>query len=272
MECSGIRALSGGDISQCFQVCTHDGYFVVKTNTHQLAVAMFEAERKALMHLGKMSPIVTPQVYTTGQTRDHAYLLMEFIEAKKGNEEDYRRLGGVLAQMHSGESEFFGWEEDNFIATLVQNNTGNSNWGEFFYRQRLLPQFELAASHKRWPKEAIPAGGQVIQRIEELSGKVKPALLHGDLWAGNHLIREDGVAVLIDPASYYGHSEVDMAMSRLFGGYPDSFYQAYYERAGGQPNYDLQEIYQLYFLLVHLNLFGASYYQSVKRIVDRYFP
>ncbi|MEN8799516.1 MAG: fructosamine kinase family protein, partial [Flavobacteriaceae bacterium] len=102
--------------------------------------------------------------------------------------------------------------------------------------------------------------------------KVKPSLLHGDLWAGNYLISSEGEPYLIDPATYFGHSEIDIAMSRLFGGFQDSFYQAYEEVLPSEgPVDDRIRVYQLYYLLVHLNLFGGSYYSGVKAILKSYF-
>ena len=143
---------------------------------------------------------------------------------------------------------------------------------DFYIDERLLPQFDLAQSKGLLRSNEIPDKEIMKGNLNDLIKVVKPSLLHGDLWGGNFLIGKDGTPYLIDPAVYYGHHEVDIAMSKLFGGFGSAFYSAYYEvfPESSRIN-DRIEIYQLYYLLVHLNIFGSSYYGSVKQILNKYF-
>ena len=199
--------------------------------------------------------------------------MLEFIESKEPDSGDFERLGQQLAELHlvSQDSEF-GGPHDNFIGHLPQSNTMESSWVTFYVEQRLLPQMQLACKKGLLNKETIPLMENLIEVCNTIMGKVTPSLLHGDLWGGNFLIASDGTPVLIDPSTYVGHSEVDLAMSRLFGGFGSSFYAAYHEQIKPQPRQkDLMEMYQLYYLLVHLNLFGGSYKNSVLSIINKYF-
>ena len=181
-------------------------------------------------------------------------------------------MGEALASMHQQSQADFGWKQDNFIGSLVQVNHPNTDWAHFYWHQRLKPQMTMALEAGLLPANEIPEPEIGIQKLASHFTGIVPSLLHGDLWGGNYLIRSDGTPYLIDPAVYYGHYEVDLAMSRLFGGFGESFYKAhakiFAEESGWQ---DRVKIYQLYYLLVHLNLFGSSYYSPVSKILRRYF-
>ena len=183
-------------------------------------------------------------------------------------------MGGTqLAKLHLNHKAKFGFTSDNFIGSLPQSNKQYSDWANFYWHERIAPQLKLAKQNNLLHASKIISEQTAIAVFEELLGKdVKPTLLHGDLWAGNYLIATDGTPYLIDPATYWGHSMVDIAMSKLFGGFGNEFYTAYHEIIPKTDNYNAQiDLYQLYFLLVHLNLFGRSYYGSVSSILKHYF-
>ena len=174
--------------------------------------------------------------------------------------------------MHQHTSDTFGLDQDNFIGRLPQRNTRHKNWTDFYTYERLWPQLELAKRKGLLKDNEYPKSEHIKNQLNYLFENVKPTLLHGDLWSGNYLISKDGTPYLIDPAAYFGHHEIDIAMSKLFGGFGDTFYSAYLNHVPTDKFTSARiEIYQLYYLLVHLNMFGNSYYGSVISILKTYF-
>lgn len=268
-----VSPVSGGDISRAHSVETsHTGYFV-KSSSGRHAPAMYEAEAKGLQQLKATKTIEVPEVYKSGNIDGVSYLVMEFVTSKQPSERDFEHLGRQLAQLHLAETDpQFGNDYDNFIGSLPQSNRQHKDWATFYTEERLVPQLKMAVELKLLSEKQLPATENMLKTCQNLFGQVTPSLLHGDLWGGNYLISIDGVPYLIDPAVYIGHSEVDLAMSRLFGGFGTSFYESYHDIIPPHENQkELNDIYQLYYLLVHLNLFGSSYRGSVLRILQRYF-
>lgn len=234
---------------------------------------MFLAEKEGLEAIANTKTIATPNILLCEKLKVGGLLVMEYIEPKNPTPKDMQLLGHHLAFLYNFNiSESFGWKANNFIGNLQQSNKKHINWAEFYVQERLLPQLKMAQDSKLLLSNEIPSETQLLKTCENLFPEVKPSLLHGDLWGGNYLISQDGVPYLIDPAVYYGHHEVDISMSRLFGGFGNSFYNAYWEHYPSQPQVkERAEIYQLYYLLVHMNLFGKSYYSSVSAILKKYF-
>ena len=264
--------VGGGDISKAYRVTTRSDVFFCKVQMKSMAYDMFQAERIGLDAIRSTGVIYAPQVYYCEKWGDGAVLIMEHIETKMPTESEYAKFGSQLALLHQQSNDLFGWSSDNYIGSLPQSNNNEVDWASFYVRERLLPQLKLALEQNMLSEGEIPRVEKMKEVLGELFAGVKPALLHGDLWSGNYLISKDGKAYLIDPAVYYGHSEVDIAMTRLFGGFSPVFYNAY-ERNIPLDNLseDRIRVYQLYYLLVHLNLFGRSYYSGVKAILKSYF-
>lgn len=234
---------------------------------------MFQTEKSGLETISKSNTIATPRILLCEKLEKGGFILMEYIEPKRPNSKEMELFGHQLAALHKiQESKTFGWETDNFIGSLPQSNRKHLTWAEFYTQERLIPQIRLAKESRKLGASEIPSEGELRKSCENFFYKIKPSLLHGDLWSGNYLISENSAPYLIDPATYFGHSEVDIAMTRLFGGFDASFYSAYAENfpeVGGEK--ERRDIYQLYYLLVHLNLFGSSYAGSVKSILKTYF-
>ncbi|NMH86705.1 fructosamine kinase family protein [Flavivirga algicola] len=267
-----VFSVQGGDISKAYRIDTPKNSYFLKLNGAINAKKMFQSEAHGLQLIRKTSTIKTPKVLAYDTFEDTAFLLMEFIENKSPSSEDSKNLGLQLAALHKCTSEDFGLGQDNFIGSLAQSNTQHKTWLDFYIYERLLPQLELAQQKRLLSKNECPSIQKIEDVLESLFVDIKPALLHGDLWSGNYLISKDGTPYLIDPASYYGHYEVDIAMSKLFGGFDTSFYEAYFSNLKSDKNTSARiEIYQFYYLLVHLNLFGHSYYGSVFSILKKYF-
>lgn len=268
----GMSSVHGGDISTAYKIETATNAYFLKTNPASNALNMFEIEANGLNLIGNTQTIKTPKILACDSFENHAFLLMEFIESKSPSAKDFEHLGQQLARLHQCTSENFGLDTDNFIGSLPQSNTQHSNWCDFYIHERLRPQLKLAHQKHLLDSAETPSVQKMNNSLSPLFKNIKPALLHGDLWSGNYLISKDGTPYVIDPAVYFGHNEVDIAMSKLFGGFGESFYQSYAEIIPFSNETSARiDIYQLYYLLVHLNLFGNSYRNSVKTILDKYY-
>jgi fructosamine-3-kinase len=266
---SAMQPVGGGCINDAYRVTTSHGQFFIKTNSAKYP-QMFEAEAKGLQLLkGANAGIKVPDVI--GLYNDGALecLVLEWIPQGQATKQYWQALGEGLAQQHRGTANVFGLNHDNYIGSLSQINTPNPSWVDFYINCRLRPMFEMGIE---------PLGKELILHFEGLCAKLNhilpgepPALLHGDLWSGNIMTGENDEPVLFDPAVYYGHREVDIAMTLLFGGFDKEFYSAYNEAYPLQPGWQQRmEIYQLYYLLAHVNLFGSAYVGQVRRILVKY--
>jgi fructosamine-3-kinase len=271
-EIISVKPVSGGDISAAYRIDTAVGRYFLKVNDTPFAPEMFRAEREGLQAIEETKTIAVPHVHLADIADGQSFLLMDFVESKRPDTSDYQRLGTQLAELHRCTQLGFGYSSDNFIGRLPQNNRLHSGWAEFYWYERVFPQLQQAHKAGLIQSQMMPEEEKAIALFRNMFGEVKPSLLHGDLWGSNYLIATDGIPHLIDPAVYYGHSMVDIAMSRLFGGFGTAFYDAYHRIIPKPDHYDAQiELYQLYYLLVHLNLFGGGYYSSVASILRRYF-
>ena len=265
-------AVSGGDISAAFQLHTNVGDLFLKVNQNSSAYDMFKAEAHGLKEISRTKCIRVPEVVNVGEVDGFAYLLMESIESKHPDSEDLKKLGEQLAKLHLIHHETFGLSNNNYIGSLYQYNCESDNWLDFYSEQRLLTQYNLAREKGYLVDHETPGIEALKNGCRPFFDEIEPSLLHGDLWSGNYLIASNGEPVLIDPATYYGHSEIDIAMSLLFGGFGSKFYESYFQRIPKKEGFNERiDLYQLYYLLVHLNLFGTSYKSSVMRITNTYF-
>jgi len=266
-----ISTVSGGDIASVFKATTDQKTYLVKYQSSPTALSMLQAEERGLETIAKTKTIATPQLYGTHLFGEGALLLMDFIPSKGATPKDYEKLGKQLAQLHQCTAKNFGSTSDNYIGSLPQSNRQQEDWTTFYVEERLLPQLQLALTNNYLHAKEIPSKEAMMTYCAPLLQNVQPSLIHGDLWSGNYLIATDGTPYLIDPAVYYGHGEVDIAMSQLFGGFGPAFYEAYFATHPVKDKEAFQkrnDLYQLYYLLVHLNLFGRSYYRSVKDILQ----
>ena len=202
------------------------------------------------------------------------FLLLKYIESAKPVKDFWEDFAQNLASLHNADTKtfapHFGFFMDNYIGAKAQSNTPSPSWIKFFRDQRLEPQFKAASSYFDNKDKA-----QITKLLDHLEDFLiepeKPSLLHGDLWSGNVMCSTDGKAMLIDPACYVGHAEADLAMTELFGGFSQEFYKAYNDVRPLQPGYEnRRDLYNLYHLLNHLNMFGTAYLGPVKSIVAEY--
>jgi protein-ribulosamine 3-kinase len=275
VEVIETQFLSGGDISTAAQVFSSEGVFFVKWNhvgqTDPENVDMFEAEAHGLDLLRQTDALYVPPVIGYGQHLDKSYLILDYIDPGSPGPSYWETLGQSLAVLHSHTQPMFGLNFPNYIGSLPQTNTPTSNGIDFFFTHRLLPQAGMALYKGLLPKATYDALFRLRDRLPDLIPNERPALLHGDLWSGNVMVTEQGEPALIDPAVYYGFREADLAHTHLFGGFDQRFYDAYDEAFPLHDGFDERvAIYNLYPLLVHVNLFGSGYVSGVERVLKRF--
>lgn len=232
---------------------------------------MFESEARGLRLLGESAALHVPEVIAVGEDTDTTFLLLEFLDRGKTVPDFREDFGRRLGVLHRCTNDTFGLDHDNYMGSLPQNNSARKNYVEFFIANRLQPQLEMAITGKSINAQTAAAFERMYKRLPEIIPSEAPALVHGDLWSGNFMIGPDGKAWLIDPAVHYGHRETDIAMSKLFGGFDDAFYKAYHSEFPLEKGWEERvDIFNLYPLLVHVNLFGGGYVQQVEAIAGRF--
>jgi len=272
LKITSVVPVSGGDISTALKVTTERDRFFCKYQAGNEGYPMLKAEKEGLEALAGSGCIKTPEVILLTKMEEGGCLLLEYIESKGPVEKDMIQFGGQLAELHAVHAESFGWKSDNYIGSLPQYNAPDESWPGFYALSRLTPQLTLAEQKGFLSKNEIPSVETMEKVLQKICQASEPSLVHGDLWGGNYLIVQDGTPCLIDPSVSYSNPGIDIAMTRLFGGFSSSFYEAYREASKIPiPDQAETELYQLYYLLVHLNIFGASYGPSVRGIMRRYF-
>lgn len=274
------RPVSGGDINEAYRVRLTDGRTVfVKTNAGAHP-RMFQCEARGLAWLAEADCVRVPEVLAVSApdaeepTTGPHFLILEFLAPGRRARNYDESLGRGLAELHLAGADSFGLDHDNFIATLEQTNRAFASWSDFYGSCRLVPLAERAVTHGLAPQSWRQRFAKLAQCMatSELCGPPEPpARLHGDLWSGNVHTDDSGHPCLIDPAVYGGHREIDLAMLALFGGLDERVLDAYHERYPLATGWrERVPLYQLYPLLVHVNLFGSGYVASVERALARY--
>ena len=262
---------SGGCINNAVQLITNRGDFFIKWNESSDLEGMFQREAEGLDALRQPDGLSIPEVIGYGTVHERQFLVLEHLRSGHRQADYWEQLGRGLALQHQTHGEAYGFTTDNFIGRLPQSNTPTDRWVTFFIEQRLQVQAGLAFYDRRVDSAFLDRMHQLYDQLPGLLVDGPPALLHGDLWSGNVMVGRSGEPCLIDPAVYYGHPEIELAFTHLFGGFDDRFYAAYEEVAPLVPGFlDRLDLYNLYPLLVHLNLFGASYLSGVERILSRF--
>lgn len=262
--------VSAGNHNQGVRLESSEGLFFLKLNfDHEKNILHKEAE--GLETLRKSTFLKVPQTFGAGRIGDYNYLLSEFIPSGRYQLDYWENLGIGLAHLHLTHSKEFGLTDDNYIASLKQKNFQAESWVDFFIEHRLEPLIGKAYFDKLIPLEFLKKFQAIYSKLESVFPNEKPSLLHGDLWSGNVLCTSSGQPCLIDPAIYFGHREMDLAFSRLFGGFDSRFYESYDSILPLEPGFEgRMGIYNLYPLLVHLNLFGTAYLPGIERIIKRF--
>lgn len=262
--------LSGGCINQTIQVTTSEGSFFVKWN-ESMDEDFFECEAKGLILLKEAGEISIPEVIGYGRSGQKTYLILELLPFTYAKSSYWANFGASLARLHTHSQSEFGLHYPNYIGSLPQTNTAYTNGVDFFIECRLKPQVGLAVYNQLMPQTLYTKFQRLYTCLPDIIPNEKPALLHGDLWHGNVMIGKDGYACLIDPAVYYGNREAEIAFTYLFGGFEAEFYEAYQHMFPLAPGFEKRrDIYNLYPLLVHLNLFGSGYLSGIETTLEHF--
>ncbi|MCA2708456.1 MAG: fructosamine kinase family protein [Microcystis sp. M015S2] len=266
-EIEKSRPVSGGCINQGYAVSGNGLIYFVKINQANQE-AMFAAEALGLKQIHATKTIRVPEPICWGIADKSSYLVLEWLEFGGGDSQSWEKMGRNLAHLHQVSlSDRFGWHCNNTIGSTPQINTISNNWADFFAHQRIGYQLRLAKERGG----NFPDEDQVIPAISEILSQHQPhpSLVHGDLWSGNAAITVDGEPVILDPATYWGDREVDLAMTELFGGFPAAFYRGYNDVFPLDAGYQKRKtLYNLYHILNHFNLFGGGYASQANRMLQ----
>ncbi len=264
-----IDAVGGGCINQAYRIADDRQRFFVKINSAD-GLDMFAAEAEGLQEISRSNTLRVPRPVCRGQNGSYAWLVLEYLDlgAHSGSNPD--ALGYGLAALHRTQAAQFGWSRNNTIGSTPQINTRSDDWVSFWRTHRLGFQLHLAQENG-YCGRLQQLGERLFDNVGHFFAGYQPlpSLLHGDLWCGNYAYTRTEEAVLFDPAVYYGDRETDLAMTELFGGFPERFYSAYRHEYQLDSGYNTRKVlYNLYHILNHLNLFGGSYRQQAEQMMN----
>lgn len=262
--------VSGGCINNAVKATTDQGTYFIKSNDSTEA-DMFEKEALGLQLLQKAGALPVPEVISTGHIGNQYFIVLEHLIKSAPAADFWQSFGRKLAQLHLHSASKFGLDHHNYIGKLPQRNDQTVDWVDFFINHRLEVQLGLALYNEHIDRAFAQRFRQLYAMLPGIIPIEPPALLHGDLWSGNFMVGPKGQAYIFDPAVYYGHREMELAFTRLFGGFDPSFYHSYHELYPIAPGFEERiAIYNLYPLLVHVNLFGTSYLTGVETTLRQY--
>ena len=267
-----ISEVGGGCINSCFKITVNNGQsFFVKANSQSAFPSLLEKEQKGLAFISKQNAIRVPEVIDYHIKDDGQFLILEWIEPGDKNDSFWKMFGQQLAALHKIRSRHHGFAEDNYMGALQQSNVLSESWTDFFTHQRLEIQVQLAFKKGFLSPHHLNLFERLYKKLDSIFNEEDPSLLHGDLWSGNFIAAVNAEPVLIDPAVYFGHRNMDLGMTTLFGGFDQSFYDSYQYHFPLASNYrDQWAVCNLYPLLIHLNLFGAGYRHDIEATLKKF--
>lgn len=272
-EIQSFERQHGGSINDSFLLRTSSAKYFVKINRRRGLKDFFECECKGLEMLRHSSGLVVPEIVAMikAESESIELLVLDFLEEGKPSPNFWKNFGRDLADLHHNSSDYFGLEYDNYVGSLRQSNTTHEDWVNFFVHERLDVQYRLARSQHYLDEQFGKDLNRLYGRLEELIPKEPAALLHGDLWSGNYRVLGSGQAAIFDPAVYFGHREVDLAMMHLFGGFHRSLFDSYHEAFPLEEGWEERiDLFNLYPLLVHVNLFAGSYGSRARQVLKKF--
>ncbi len=261
----GLHHFGGGSINQTYKVITDKGAFFIKAHETAEIPRMFKMERNGLVVLAQSCSLDVAKPIGCCEIENYSFLIIEWIEQAPESPDFWSNLGEGIAELHLQTTKFFGLSEDNYFGSLLQSNNRLPNWGEFFVKNRLRPMVKQATENCFFDDKTIALFEKYYEIVERAYPVEKPSLLHGDLWRGNIMTNSHGLPCLIDPAIFYGHRELDIAMTQFVNVFPPAFYEAYQAIYPLQPDWDIRKDFAfMYYNLAHLNSFGISYLPVVE--------
>lgn len=266
-----FTAIGGGSINNTYRISFGNQLFFCKVNSASKFPQLFSKEKNGLALIGKQDIIKVPSVVACFENNDKQVLLLEWIQEGERTETFWKNFGEQLAALHQQTARQFGWTENNYMGSVPQSNTSHSAWATFFLEERLQPMVFNCFEKHQLTKTHLQQFENLYTKVEDLFENEKPSLVHGDLWSGNFMCNTNGEPVLIDPAVYYGHRSIDLAMTTLFSSFRQPFYEAYHYHFPLPSNYEEQwAVCNLYPLLIHLYLFGSGYLSQIERTLNTF--
>ncbi|WP_207492264.1 fructosamine kinase family protein [Aridibaculum aurantiacum] len=268
-------AVGGGDINASFAINTRQARYFLKVNDAARFPLMFVREAEGLAAIKQATSLYVPAVVAVGELQGQQYLLLEHLQSGSAEYDFWQQFAIGLARLHQTTNEQFGFSTANYIGSLPQPNEYRTTWGAFYAEQRILPLTKLLADKGTFGKADITTAENLCNHFDDLFPPEPPALLHGDLWSGNFMCATNAggkaMPAIYDPAVYYGHREMDLGMTLLFGGFNSSMYEAYHSAFPLEKDWQKRvSLTQLYPLLVHAVLFGGGYINQCKRILQHW--
>lgn len=273
LNCSvkNFSPLAGGCINTGGKLSTSVGNFFLKWNKVDLYPTMLKAEADGLAILQETNSVRVPTGVKVFEIAMWQFILMEFVESSPPSKPYWEELGRLMAKLHKSTTVFFGLDHDNYIGSLPQKNKWTKTWTDFFIEHRLEPQLKILRDANQADSTFLKRAESLYPKLSELMPEEVPALLHGDLWSGNVLADKASLPCVFDPAIYYGHREAEIAFTHLFGGFDNSFYESYNDHFPLESGFEERiQLYNLYPLLVHANIFGQNYMSNANSILLKY--
>ena len=271
LDVQSFEPVHGGDINHAYCLFSSAGKYFLKVNDKNKYPLMFKKEASGLDLLRQHCTLIIPKVIKAGEVEEWQYLLMEWLEKGTYKKDMWENFGESLASMHKRPQVNFGLNEDNYIGSLKQINTPYNEWSIFYAECRIMPLVKILFDEGSYTSGDLNSANSFCKELNNFFPAEPPALLHGDLWSGNHMIHSTGYAAIYDPAVYFGHREMDIGMTRLFGGFDQGFYDAYNKTYPLEKGWRKRtDITQLYPLLVHAVLFGGHYVSRTREIIKQF--
>ncbi|RPF55443.1 fructosamine kinase family protein [Aquisalibacillus elongatus] len=269
-EIKEMKRVSGGSINDSFYVQTEQHEYFIKSHTNP-PENFFKLEKEGLEYIKSTKSIQVPEVYSYSDEIGKAYLALEWIDGSPQSSTQLE-LGRNIAKMHQAMGEGHGYHEPTYIGIIIQSNQMYRDWVDYYRECRLKRQLQIGVDEQHITGKRRERLERVITDLEKwIPQDIKPSYLHGDLWAGNWICDANGTPYVIDPSFLFGDRHLDLAFTELFGGFSEDFYKAYEQEYPIDHYYDdVKALYQLYYLLVHLNIFGEAYSGSVDRVLKYY--
>lgn len=266
------KRVLGGSINECYYVRTENKEYFLKHHPNS-PENFFLTEKIGLNYLRETNTVNIPTVYGYSDQPTEAYLLMEWVEGEK-DERTEEILGTQLANLHKTPARQFGFKNDTYIGKLKQSNDLYDDWLSYYRDEKLASQIKYGVDQRQISKSRYKKLSALLNRLDQwLPGDVEPSYLHGDLWGGNWIVGDYGEPYLIDPSFFFGDRLMDIAFTELFGGFSQQFYNAYENIKPLDDVYeDVKPLYQLYYLVIHINMFGGMYGPQIDAVLNRYVP
>ncbi len=265
------QPVSGGSINHAYRFSISNIHYFLKYNLVNQFPDIILTEVEGLKAIEATDTIKVPKVIFYNTVANYEVLILPFIKEEQPTNQLWEKFANSLAEMHKQPAPYYGWERSNYIGSLSQVNNKHDDFLSFFIHERLQKQLKLANQANLLSKSDNTAFENLFIILDQIIPEVRPSLVHGDLWSGNFLSGENQIPYLIDPSIQYSFRETDIAFTYLFGGFDKRFYEAYDSDFSLAPGFKERiGIYNLYPLLVHLNLFGSSYLSSIRRTLKNF--